>query len=96
MRKVRRNYYPEDEILFNVNENSLFFSSLAFIKKILASISQILRYFESLRYYFLTSRRKGVLYLNNSKKFESLNIVLRSSFTIDGDDLNRFKIIEKD
>ena len=62
----------------------------------LISISQILRYFKFLRRYFLTSRKESVLYLNNSKKSKLLDIILRSSFTVSKDDLNRFKIIEED
>ena len=96
MREILIDYYLEDKILFNVNKNSLFLSSFAFIKKVLASISQISRYFESLRRYFLTFYKKSVLYLDNSKNFKSLRVILRLSFTVNASDLNRFKIIERD
>ena len=61
--------------------------------KILISISQISRYFESLSRRFFISREESVLYLDNLKKFELLKIVL-SFFIENEDDLDRYKIIE--
>ena len=96
MRRILKNRYVREATLFNVSENSLFFLFLTFIKKILALISQISRYFEFLRRCFFVSREESVLRLINFNKFKSLNIILKLSFIVDEGDLNRFKIIEKD